>query len=246
MPQSECQIIGVDCATQSGRVGLARGRVVSGGVLLENLAVGTAVPSIEDWLLSRIREADATLLALDAPLGWPDPLSAALPGHRAGAALDGRPNDLFRRETDRFVHRKIGKLPLDVGADRIARTAHWALSLLASLRQSLDLPIPLAWKPSIKGVMAIEVYPAATLLSLGLSPRGYKGPERIVARRRLLAALSEHMSLPTDPAPMWHNDDILDAAIAVLAGADFLRSWCHQPPDLALAQKEGWIWVRAG
>jgi predicted RNase H-like nuclease len=246
MPDSEYQIIGVDCATQSGRVGLARGRLISGDVLLDDLALGSAVASPEDWLLGRIREADATLLALDAPLGWPEALSAALPGHQAGAALDGRPNDLFRRKTDRFVHKEVGKLPLDVGADRIARTAHWALALLASMRQSLGLPIPLAWKPTIERVMAIEVYPAGTLLSLDVSPRGYKGPERIAARRRLVAVLSDHMTLPADPAPMWHNDDILDAAIAVLAGADFLRNFCHQPADLALAQKEGWIWVRAG
>jgi hypothetical protein len=163
----------------------------------------------------------------------------------AGAALAGEPNRLFRRATDRFVHRTVGKLPLDVGADRIARTAQCTLALLTALRAQLELPIPLAWALPVSGAMAVEVYPAGTLLALDLSPRGYKGPEKTEVRRQLVGALSEHLILPSDPTPLWANDDVLDAAIAVLAGADFLRGRCYQPADMTLARKEGWIWVRA-
>jgi len=40
------------------------------------------------------------------------------------------------------------------------------------------------------------------------------------------------------------NDDALDAAICVLAGADFLRGEAAEPPDIETARKEGWIWFR--
>ena len=42
------------------------------------------------------------------------------------------------------VRDRIGKQSLDVGADRIARTAHAALQLLHELRGRLGKPIPLA------------------------------------------------------------------------------------------------------
>ena len=65
-----------------------------------------------------------------------------------------------------FIQQKLKKTPLDVGADRIARTAYAALHLLGSVRVQLHLSIPLAWAPTdISVVAAIEVYPAATLVS---------------------------------------------------------------------------------
>jgi len=41
------------------------------------------------------------------------------------------------------------------------------------------------------------------------------------------------------------NSDVLDAAICVLAGADFLRSRMMPLKDIKLARKEGWIWALA-
>ncbi len=86
-------------------------------------------------------------LALDAPLGWPAVLGETLGPHIAGESLDGTPNELFRRQTDHFIKAVIGRQPLDVGADRIARTAHAALGLLEQLRQLTGQPVPLAWTP---------------------------------------------------------------------------------------------------
>ena len=57
--------------------------------------------------------------------------------------------NLFRRETDREIKRRLGRQPLDVGADRIARTGHRALEILSKLADSLKLrEILLAWVPA--------------------------------------------------------------------------------------------------
>jgi hypothetical protein len=66
---------------------------------------------------------------------------------------------MFRRSTDRFVHRVVGQLPLDVGANLIARTAHAALELLADVRAKSARETPLAWDHLDHSVpAAIEVY----------------------------------------------------------------------------------------
>jgi len=122
---------------------------------------------------------------IDAPLGWPAAYAAALIDHFAGAALNGPKNALFRRRTDESVQRRIGKTPLEVGADRIARASFSALEALELLRQFAQRPIPLAWAAdSLEGIATIEVYPAATLKVRGIVEPGYKKPCNTEARSR--------------------------------------------------------------
>jgi hypothetical protein len=52
------------------------------------------------------------------------------------------------------------------------------------------------------------------------------------------------MFLPTDQHLFENDVDILDAVLCVLAGVDFLKGEVLFPKDMALARKEGWIWVR--
>lgn len=73
---------------------------------------------------------------MDAPLGWPRPLGPALSDHRAGEPIDPPADTLFHRETDGVVHRTVGKRPMEVGADRIARTARSAVELIGELRNA--------------------------------------------------------------------------------------------------------------
>ena len=153
------RVIGIDCATDPKRVGYAFARFSGMHTILEQAALDSATRSptaaIADWL----DEGDApALLALDAPLGWPAPLSEALHNHRARQLLPGASNTLFRRDSDRVVRVRIGKQSLDVGADRIARTAHAALQLLRELRSRLGKPIPLAWSTPVSGTNPVEVY----------------------------------------------------------------------------------------
>ena len=138
----------------------------------------------------------------------------------------------------------MGKTPLDVGADRIARTAHAALGLLAKLRSRLDLEIPLAWSPDFTPpVAAIEVYPSATLKARGIRSAGYKKPGDVAERDGVIEALATLMGLPKDVSAMSERADALDAAVCLLAAGDFLSGSAVPPQDQELAVKEGWIWV---
>jgi hypothetical protein len=177
-------------------------------------------------------------------------MGETLRAHRAGQPVSVKDRDaLFRRKTDRVVIKEIGKRPLDVGADRIARTAHAALALLERLREITGQPIPLAWTHSLQGGLhAIEVYPAATLKVYELPSSRYKAKNQGEKRKEILCSLEKNhlMKFDADTGPMIANADTLDAVICLLAAADFLcdPDALIQPPDESLAQKEGWIWVR--
>ena len=241
----ELTIIGVDCATEARRVGLALGQVDGEEAWLEEVTLGSQVQSLVETISAWAIRSRNTLLALDAPLGWPADLGKTLSAHTAGSPIDVEPNLLFRRETDRFIKCKVGKQPLDVGADRIARTARAALELLQDVRNATGEAIPLAWKPGTSaGIRAIEVYPAATLAAYDIAAPGYKRKEGRAARRALLALLGNHLRLPENTSLMLDNDDALDAGICMLSALDFVRGQAMQPEDRQSALKEGWIWVR--
>jgi hypothetical protein len=240
-------VIGVDCATKDAKLGLARGRIVGGRVQLERAMVcggdEPAASRIARWVVAL---SGPVLIAIDAPLGWPGPLSAALCQHSAGEEITVPPNEMFRRQTDRMIQQRLGKTPLDVGADRIARTAHAALRLLGEIRRQLRMPIPLAWSPEGGDrVRAIEVYPAATLLVHGVRSSGYKTGADLAARREIISGLERHMDLPIDVPTLEEQPDALDASVCLLAGHDFLAGRAIAPDEIERARKEGWIWVAA-
>ena len=141
---------------------------------------------------------------------------------------------MFRRLTDDEMYRRLGKRPLDVGADRIARTAHSALSLLDGLRKPHAGSIPLAWDhDAVTGVQALEVYPAAT---------------RVAYERLGVAHLEDGVTM--EPAVAERRDEFSaheeDALVCAIAARDFLEGWAVAPTDEQkhCADVEGWIWVR--
>ena len=237
-------IIGVDCATVPAKVGLARARRQDGGWRLTDAGVASPARPPADVLEAWLREDPGSLLALDAPLGWPAALGAALAPHRAGDPIAAPIATLFNRVTDRALQARLGKRPLEVGADRIARTAWAALDLLARLRRATGRPIPLAWAANAPELpAAIEVYPAGTLVAHGLATRGKRrpgseAPAAIDAWLRGRLELGDH-----DPATM--PDHALDALLCVAAGLDFLAGTALGPDDPETARREGWIWVKA-
>ncbi|MDE0029244.1 MAG: DUF429 domain-containing protein [Deltaproteobacteria bacterium] len=241
-------LVGIDCATKPRDVGIALAEMGDPVEVLEIYA-GDSNPwgRVIEWVLNFAGQD--VLVALDAPLGWPIALSEALHEHSAGNPVGNCPNDMFRRSTDRDIHNRLGKQPLDVGANRIARTAHAALKELEFLRESTDNPIPLAWcHDNLGGVQAIEVYPAATLKSHCIRCDRYKrknNPDHRRGREEIARSLPG-VSFAGD---CWDaviaNADALDAAVCVLAAADFVRGDATQPPNIDVASREGWIWCRA-
>ncbi len=238
-------IIGIDWATDPAKVGLALGAFSPEQTVLEKVQTGNTVRQplevIRNWLQGREQSA---LLAIDAPLGWPAPLGDLLAQHSAGAVLEAPAHQLFRRFTDHFIREKIGKQSLDVGADRIARTAHSALGLLGRLREGLGHEISLGWDPGIKGIKAIEVYPAATLAVHGISARGYKAASGVKARQFVWAQVARHFEGETEIPGIEKSSDSLDAVICLLAAKDFLIGRAMPPPVGAPVKREGWMWVR--
>ena len=245
-PTRSLRLIGVDCAVDPRKVGLALVAFEGRKPRVEQLVLGTDWPTIDAQVAAWV--TDRTLIAIDAPLGWPAPLGKALADHRAGEKLIPSAHAMFRRDTDRAVSEALGKRPLDVGAGRIARTAHAALSFLARLRDALGVTLPLAWEPGrVHGVSAIEVYPAGTLASRGLPDAGYKGDnvETDAVRKLLVRALAEELSFGKEPrAAMVRTDHALDAVLCALAASDFLYGHVIRPKRLRVARREGWIWVR--
>ena len=210
---SPVRLIGVDCAGQHRRFGAALGRLDGDGVTIAAASTGHAdvLPVLRAWCEEGDGDGGAptpTVLAFDAPLGWPAPLGAALLDHAAGAPLPVGSNALFRRATDDFVAATLGKRPLEVAADKIARVAVRALRVLGDLRTAFDRPLPLLWEyGGLIGSGVIEVYPAATLKARGLSLVGYKGkgkakrPAARAARAALVGALSREVrfAMPVEP-----------------------------------------------
>jgi predicted RNase H-like nuclease len=240
-------LVGVDCALDEQRLGLARGRLDADGKLrIERVTLGTAGESAAASVSSWISGTGPFVIALDAPLGWPQPLAASLLQHTAGEKLDAARDVLFRRQTDRELRKALGRWPPEVGADRIARTGLAALELLAEIRALADRPVPLAWRQGADSG-AIEVYPAATLLARGLSSAGYKAKTSAgrKARGELLQRLAAELTLDVAEALLTEDPNQFDALLCVLASADFARGMCVDPTDRQLAKHEGFIWFRS-
>jgi predicted nuclease with RNAse H fold len=196
--------------------------------------------ALSDRVVPELKKASRALIAIDAPLGWPAAMSVTLVDHQAGGRIGIEPDRLFHRATDDFVSSRLGKRPLEVGANLIARTAHSALRVLAKLREQTEHAIPLTWDPAIEGIAAIEVYPAASLIAWGCALAKYKEDAR--ARediaQRLAARIAGIAERALDPV------DAFDACLCLLAAQDFLEGMAWPPEDRERAIKEGWIWVR--
>ena len=249
-------IIGIDCATEANKIGLAKGEWEFNRLIIQDVEIKSSMREIAERVCMWAENSEKTLLAMDAPLGWPDGMREELGCHWAGQSISIEKDIMFKRETDRFVKKQTGQSPLEVGADKIARTSHAALGLLERIRKVTNTDIPLSWvQADVEGIQAIEVYPAVVLRTLCLDTKGYKGNEKkeVKKRENLVHNLLNHEELEgyvefgqgvTDK--LKENDNLLDATLCVLAGADFYRGKCFNPPetDQCIVRREGWIWFR--
>jgi predicted RNase H-like nuclease len=241
------RIVGIDCAVDPKKVGVAVGELRADSLVISD-AVQCGPISVVDAVENFVGDASRVLIALDAPLGWPVALGRTLAEHRAGMPIESQGHALFRRLSDEVVARETKQIPLDVGANLIARTAAAALADLGRFRARLDAAIPLAWSPPEgDGIYAIEVYPAATLRQLGIEPRAYKEKAHRENRMRILDRLNANAALSAVRDVMEVHADAFDAAVCVIAGADFVSGRCRSPRDdeREAAAHEGWIWFRS-
>jgi hypothetical protein len=236
------QILSIDAAVDPRNTGYAVATHDTGAWCIDALETGTRTGDLAERIANRLVPDRPILLAIDAPLGWPEPMTQALATHRAGTPLDLDPATGFSRQTDRVVRQKTGLKPLDVGADRIARTAAAALALIDEIRRRTGQPIPLLSKPQeARTGGLIEVYPAATLKQHGLPHRGYKRTDSGRERKKIAEGLPSELNLGTFRQACIDSDHCLDAVLCVLTAIDFLNGRCIQPfanPPL----REGWIW----
>lgn len=236
------QILGIDAAVDPRNTGYAIATSETGKWRIDTLSTGTRTTDLADQIAARLDPQRPTLLAIDAPLGWPRPLAESLAHHRPGEPLNADPAIAFARETDRFVREKTGLKPLDVGADRIARTAAAALELIERLRATTGQPLPLLADLEIAALGGlIEVYPAATLKQRGLPFRQYKKPEAKQLRHQIAEAIEPEIDLGEARKACIDSDHCLDAALCLLTAMDLLDGHCHAPANPHW-QREGWIW----
>lgn len=239
------QIIGIDCASKAENTAVAIGTYQRANLWLSEVYMGNKKQNIADFIYASISSSDV-LIAIDAPLGWSEPMGRLLALHQAGDPLAEEQDRFFRRLTDTFIHQKTGKLPLEVGADRIARTAHSALKIIGELRTK-GLPLPMCWevgKQNASGI--IEVYPSATLRAYQTISSGYKGdsPEEKAKRKQIVQDLTPYIPNINDLIHADSRADMLDAVVCLLAAKDFLEGTVYLPENIEIAKKEGWIWVR--
>jgi predicted nuclease with RNAse H fold len=244
------RLIGLDAASDWRNFGYAIGTYSSGsaiqidatGLLGDRRGQAPQLTAIVEIL----KNADAVLIAIDAPLGWPSAHGHGhgLADHAAGAALAHTKLELFRRRTDDFVKQLTGKQPLEVGADRIARATHAALDVIEQLRRAAGKSIPPAWDREFRDAALIEVYPAATLRAHGVAVPRYSRPENWESRVQIAERLSTEVDGLGACARL--SPHAFDACICLVAARDFLEGTAVAPPAeySESAQKEGWIWVR--
>lgn len=94
------RLIGIDCATDDSKVGVAAGTIESGGPLVHDVRLCTREKSAAITICDWIRWTDVPiLLAIDAPLDWPAAMEPTLSTHSAGQEITVAPNTMFRRAT---------------------------------------------------------------------------------------------------------------------------------------------------
>ncbi len=229
--------VGVDFAAKAKDTWEAVGTETSKG----RLKITEIRGNISDEDLVEIAGAGHQVIAIDAPFGWPDGFVSFVETYHMGRTPAPVQQVAFRfRTTDKGVHDRFHKWPLSVSTDRLGIVAHRLISLLSRLT---DCDIPPFWKNG-RTTTIIEVYPAATLLARGLSPKGYKAEAKV--RRCLLRELdAAGLEIPLDLAERCiATDDALDAAVCAWTSyLYYLGETVGPPAGDMLVRHEGWIFA---
>jgi predicted nuclease with RNAse H fold len=240
--------LGIDLAASPDKTGLCEIEWGAASAKVVSLDLGAD----DDALLEVARASQ--IIAVDCPLGWPDPFVSALQAHHRGDDWPGRgaiDPDQFRRTlslraTDEHTRDTIGLQPLSVSANFLGVTAmRCALICDRLAMEGADV------RRDGRGKIA-EVYPAAALKRWGLPHGRYKSKDGApVVRELILARLTSAAPWlelsPADAARCAKKHDLIDALIcALVARAVSVDLTEHAPARLAArALREGWIHVPA-
>jgi len=115
-------ILGIDRSTYPRKTAIAAAVHNRQWTSVHSVQLGTADGSHIDKAVKLLCGGTATLIAIDAPLGWLKRLGRTLATHKVGAHIAVQSDKLLHRVTDDMVNRELKKKPLEVGADRIAPT----------------------------------------------------------------------------------------------------------------------------
>ena len=178
---------------------------------------------LDDALLTQLA-ADADVVAVDAPLGWPSEFVAAVAAHHRGQPWPAADLLSLRyRLTDLTVASMTGVRPLSVSSDLIGVCAFRAARL---------------------GFSAVEVYPAGALRMWGLPATGYKGVRGAPVRAEIVQGLVRRCPwLTGDSVGLRRRDHDLDALLCALVARAVATGRTHlPPPDMEeTTKREGWI-----
>jgi len=218
------------------------------------------VETVAEWCTT---DAMPVMLCVDAPIGWPEAMGTALVTHRAGEPIEASADALFRRHTDHDIRRRLGKTPLDIGADRIARAALATLRALDDIRTYLRVrggsrvlqvaTTTAECLPRDGIVPVLESYPAGWFASEGIPTRGYRPPAAEDRRSELWAAAvaaqergGRRLALDVPETAITARADDLDAVVAAFNGIDALTGRCPGPHEglRTAVEREGWIWCK--
>lgn len=184
-------------------------------------------------VVSALAKDRNVLVCWDAPLTGPPARVVAGPA-AMGYAFTKRPIEQF------FSRAEYGfKVPAGISVLGYGSCPHWTISRhLVGLprvgqydRPENELPFALAWEPPQEGPCIVEVHPAVALW-LWCAPKGrratalaYKGRQNLAQMKKLWAIIEDgpwaEAGAPKVAAPA--NDDELDARVAFLLGALWLR-----------------------
>jgi predicted nuclease with RNAse H fold len=179
--------------------------------------------------------ADATVVGIDAPFGWPTAFVEAVASWKSTVWSPAERKCLQFRETDLEVQRELGIWPLSVSSDRIALPAMRAMALLERHKV----------RNRAGDGKFFEVYPAASLKVWGLDCRGYKNDDEkcVALRRGILRGLRRRLQWLEFSGDYAQTSDELDALIASLTVRVASQGLTMKPTrgQLAAARNEGWI-----
>ncbi|MGM0551217.1 MAG: DUF429 domain-containing protein [Bacteroidota bacterium] len=241
-------ILGIDAAASDANTGLVT--LEADTRTVHKVAIGKEVP-ISQLLTEWLSDYSGPVMAcMDAPLGWPEHFCEILATHEAGVPIILDKEQFFPRITDKRVHQKLGKRPLEVTANYIARTAHRALQLVEVLNEIVASSFKLFLdSEKIPHYSLAETYPAGWLISEQLAHKGYKKDTAL--REALLQQIVERYSLQITPdaqVDLIRWEHTFDALLCGLCGLDILQQRCFSLKDLAvpetIARKEGWVWFK--